>query len=62
MSKVEIKLDKKGMTEFLQSSEIAEEIKRVAEQQADSDHHLRSFIGFDRAKTIIYPNTRKHPE
>lgn len=62
MSSVEFKLDKKNFrTEVLQSKEMLKITEEYAQQEAGSDTHLKPFIGFDRAHTIVYPNTRRHP-
>lgn len=62
MSSVEFKLDKKNFrTEVMQSKEMLETTKEYAQREAGSETHLKSFVGFDRAQTIIYPNTRRHP-
>ena len=61
MSKVKFKLDKSAVKrEILQSDWMKSHIEEVAEKQADRDSHIKSFIGFDRAKAIIYPNTKEH--
>lgn len=55
------KLDKDGVkTEVLQAAWMKEYIEQEAQKQAGSDSHVKSFIGFDRAKAIIYPNTREN--
>lgn len=55
------KLDKAGVrTQILQASWMKDYINGIAESKSDSDHHVKTFTGFDRAKSIIYPNTRKH--
>ena len=45
----------------LQSQKMLEVTKRYAAEKAGENTHLKPFIGFDRAKTIIYPNTKEHP-
>ena len=45
----------------LQSQKMLEVTKRYATEKAGENTHLKPFIGFDRAKTIIYPNTKEHP-
>lgn len=55
------KLDKDGVkTEVLQATWMKDYIEQEAQKQAGSDSHVKSFIGFDRAKAIIYPNTREN--
>lgn len=61
MSNVTFKLDSQAVrTEILQASFMESFIRQEAQKQAGADTHLRSFIGYDRAKTIIYPNTKEH--
>lgn len=60
--KCTFKLDTAGFRkEVLQSSGMLEASRSFASQKAGSGTHLKSFIGFDRAKTIVYPNTKEHP-
>ena len=55
------KLDENGVKkEILQADWMKAFIEKEAEKQADSDSHVKSFVGFDRAKAIIYPNTKEH--
>lgn len=61
MSKIKFVYDKSGLIAFRQSNEIKALVKAKAEEMATKDQHILTFIGFDRAKSIIYPNTRKHP-
>lgn len=63
MSKVKIVLDKKGLTELRQQPEMLELVKKTAnEQWGDREHHhIRSFIGYDRAKALLYINTERYP-
>ena len=62
MSKVEIKLDKAGVRKcILQSPAMLSYVTGVANSKCGSDQHVKPFIGFDRAKAIIYPNTKEHP-
>lgn len=61
MADVKFKLNTKGVrTEILQADWMASYIGQVAVRQSDPDSHVRQFIGFDRAKAIIYPNTEEH--
>lgn len=61
MSNVKIKLDGHAVrSEILQADWMQEYIEGVARQQAGADEHIKSFIGFDRAKSIIYPDTKEH--
>lgn len=61
MSKVIVKLDKAAVrTEILQSDYMQSYITDVANERATSDSHVKSFVGFDRAKAIIYPNTKEN--
>jgi len=62
MSKVTIDLDRAGVrSEILQSDWMLSFIESEAQKQTDADSHINSFIGFDRAKAIIYPNTKENP-
>jgi len=61
MSKVEFKLDKTAFrTEVLQSPGMLKAVESAARTKAGNDSHIKPFIGFDRAKAIIYPNTPRH--
>lgn len=63
MNKVDFKLDTKAVrTEILQADWMKSFIESVAVKEADSNSHIKTFIGFDRAKSIIYPNTKENPE
>lgn len=63
MSSVKFKLDKQGVCKnVLQASWMKDHVESEAKNKADADTHLRTFIGFDRAKSIIYPNTKEHEE
>lgn len=48
-------------TQILQSPEMLALTEQYAQKEAGPDTHLKPFIGFDRAKTIIYPNTKENP-
>lgn len=62
MSEIKFVLDTKAFRELvLQSPEMLSLTESEASKRAGSDEHLKSFIGFDRAKTIIYPNTKEYP-
>ena len=57
MSSVKFKLDTAGVrAEVLQADYMLNYIEQQAEQMCDADSHVKSFIGFDRAKAIIYPD------
>ena len=63
MSDVRFELDKAAFGKLvMRSPEMLEMTRRQAAAKAGQDTHLKSFVGFDRAKTIIYPNTKEHPE
>lgn len=47
-------------TEILQAGWMKSYIESEAQKQAGADTHVKTFIGFDRAKSIIYPNTKEH--
>lgn len=53
------KLNEKGVrTQILQAGYMQDYIEKVAKSRCGSDEHIKSFIGFDRAKSIIYPNRK----
>lgn len=63
MSKVEFKLDTSAVrSEILQADWMKDYIESVARQEIGNDEHMKVFIGFDRAKAIIYPNTKEYSE
>ena len=62
MSDVEFELDTVAFRKLvLQSPEMLALTESEARKIADADTHIKPFIGFDRAKTIIYPNTKEYP-
>ncbi len=62
MSEIEFVLDTTAFRKLvLQSPEMLSLTESEAAKRAGSDEYLKSFIGFDRAKTIIYPNTKEYP-
>lgn len=60
MSGVVFKLNKAGVKEILQSEETLKMCEDFANSKKSSDEHIKSFVGFDRAKAIIYPDTKEH--
>lgn len=55
------KLDKKGVrSEILQADFMKKFIEQEANKKADSNSHIKTFTGYDRAKAIIYPNTKEN--
>lgn len=63
MSKVKFELDTAGVRKnILQADYMFEYVKKTANSKSGSDQHIKPFIGFDRAKAIIYPNTKEHPK
>lgn len=60
MSNVTFKLDKAGVKRLLQSEETLKLCEDIANSKKSSDEHIKSFVGFDRAKAIIYPNTKEY--
>jgi len=50
MSKVKIELNDKGIKELLQSNEVLNELRNIAQQQGEVE---TEFIGFDRAHVIV---------
>ena len=62
MSEVRFELDKAGFRKaVLQSQEMLSLVTSKAQARSDSKHHIKPFIGSDRAKAIIYPNTKENP-
>ena len=51
-------LNSSGVRAFLQSNEMLQLTEKYAEQMADGGE-IKSFIGFDRAKSIIYGESEK---
>ena len=58
---VKFELDKKGVGQVLKSKEMLDMLEKEAADRSDGDHHVKSFIGFDRAHAIVYPNTKENP-
>lgn len=46
---------------LLQADWMLAEMKSQAQGIAKENTHIKAFIGFDRAKAIIYPNTSRYP-
>lgn len=62
MSNVSVTLDTNAIkTEILQADWMLTFIESEADKRAGSGEHVKPFIGFDRAKAIIYPDTKEHP-
>ena len=62
MAKIKFELDKAGVRKcILQSEEMLNYVTAQANTKCGNDQHVKPFIGFDRAKAIIYPNTKEHP-
>lgn len=62
MSNVLVKLDKAGVrSEILQADWMKQYVELEAQKMSDVDSHIKSFVGFDRAKAIIYPNSKEFP-
>lgn len=53
---VEIVLQRDGIKALLKSDEMLQMCESLAEARKSSDEHVKSFIGFDRAHAIIYPD------
>lgn len=60
MSDIKFKLDKTGVKQLLQSEETLKMCEDFAKSRKSSNEHIKSFVGFDRAKAIIYPDTKEH--
>lgn len=56
--KVKFELDKKGMTKFAQSPEMLKLVDEYAEKTHPGKAR-RSFVGYDRAKCIVYDRDYK---
>lgn len=62
MSNVKFELDTAAFRKLvLQSDEMLAMVTNKASSMATPDQHIKPFIGFDRAKAIIYPNTKENP-
>lgn len=62
MSKTKFKLDQAAFRRLvLQSPEMLALTESEANKRVKNKEHTKSFVGYDRAKTIIYPNTKEHP-
>ncbi|MDO4800610.1 MAG: hypothetical protein Q4A15_00445 [Prevotellaceae bacterium] len=46
-------------SEILQAGWMLNYVESEAQRQCGSDEHIKSFIGFDRAKAIIYPDRKE---
>ena len=62
MSTVEIKLNTKAIGNLLKSEEAKQLVTNIANGKAGGDSHVKSFIGYNRAIAIVYPNTKRHPQ
>lgn len=60
MNDIRVKLSYDGIGEVLRSKEMLRVVKDVAKESANSNEHVKSFIGGKRAAALIYPNTKKH--
>lgn len=61
MSKVRFELDAAGVRKnILQAPYMLEYVRKTSESKCGSNEHSKPFVGFDRAKAIIYPNTKEH--
>lgn len=58
---VKFELDKKAVGRLLKSQEVLDLVKGEAEKHSDSESHIKSFIGFDRAHAMVYPDTERNP-
>lgn len=56
----EYKPNPAGITALLQSSEMLALTEQYAHDRAGADGEIKPFIGFDRAKTIVYSTGRKN--
>lgn len=53
------KRNKAGVRRLLQSEEMKQMTERYARGRAGADGEMKSFIGYDRAKTIIYTSNKE---
>lgn len=61
MAKIRFVLNQAGVRKcILQSQEMLEHVTKEANKRCGQDQHVKPFIGFDRAKAIIYPDTKEH--
>lgn len=61
MAKIKFELDKVGVRKcILQSQEMLACVTTEANKLCGKDQHTKPFVGFDRAKAIIYPDTKEH--
>lgn len=59
--RVKVKLDFNGVQkEILKADYMLNYVTDVANSRCGADEHIKPFKGFDRAKAIIYPNTRRY--
>ena len=58
---VNFELDKKAVGRLLKSQEMLDLVKGEAEKRCDSESHVKSFIGFDRAHAMVFPDTERNP-
>lgn len=60
MSKTKFELNTSAVrSEILQASWMLDFVENEALKQCGPDEHIKSFIGFDRAKAIIYPDRKE---
>lgn len=59
--KVSFKLNKKAFGRILKSPELMRILEKHAQEHCDSDHHVKSFVGFDRDHATVYENTKENP-
>ena len=59
--KVTFKLDKKAFGRVLKSPELMKTLEGYAQKYTDADHHVKSFVGWDRDHVNVYENTKENP-
>lgn len=60
-SKCKVWIEQKDVRRnILQSPEMLAECKKAAQSRIDGNHHVKAFIGYDRAIAIGYKNTSKY--
>ena len=62
MSDVDFELDTNSFKiNVLQADWMLDYVESEAQARAGADEHVKAFIGYDRAKAIIYPDTKENP-
>lgn len=59
MADTEYKPNDAGIRALLQSQEMLSLTERYAQERSGGEGELKPFIGFDRAKTIVYTSNKE---